>query len=69
MLQNLSHLGLDQAKVNIGGGGVAIGHPIGASGTRVLVSLLHHMQRTNASRGIVSLCLGGGNAVSMLLER
>jgi len=69
VLQNLSHLGLDQAKVNIGGGGVAIGHPIGASGTRVLVSLLHHMQRTNASRGIVSLCLGGGNAVSMLLER
>ena len=68
VLQNIHHLGLDISKVNIGGGGVAIGHPIGASGTRVLVSLIHHLQRTNSKRGIVSLCLGGGNAVSMLLE-
>ena len=68
VLQNISHLGIDMTKVNIGGGGIALGHPIGASGTRVLVSLLHHMKRTNATRGIVSLCLGGGNAVSMLLE-
>jgi acetyl-CoA C-acetyltransferase len=68
VLQNLQHLGIDQSKVNIGGGGVAIGHPIGASGTRVLVSLLHHLQRTGGTRGIVSLCLGGGNAVSMLIE-
>jgi acetyl-CoA C-acetyltransferase len=68
LLQNLQHLGLDQLKVNVGGGGVAIGHPIGASGTRVLVSLLHHLQRTGGKRGIVSLCLGGGNAVSMLVE-
>lgn len=69
VLQNLNHLGVNQSKVNIGGGGIAIGHPIGASGTRVLVSLIHHMVRTTAKRGIVSLCLGGGNAVSMLLER
>jgi acetyl-CoA C-acetyltransferase len=68
VLQNLTHLGIDQEKVNIGGGGVAIGHPIGASGTRVLVSLIHHLQRTGGKRGIVSLCLGGGNAVSMLIE-
>ncbi len=69
VLQNLKHLGIDQSNVNIGGGGVAIGHPIGASGTRVLVSLLHHLQRTGGKRGIVSLCLGGGNAVTMLIER
>jgi acetyl-CoA C-acetyltransferase len=69
VLQNLKHLGIDQTKVNIGGGGVAIGHPIGASGTRVLVSLVHHLHRTGGKRGVVSLCLGGGNAVSMLIER
>ena len=69
VLQNLAHLGINQDNVNIGGGGVAIGHPIGASGTRVLVSLLHHLKRTNGKRGIISLCLGGGNAVSMLIER
>jgi acetyl-CoA C-acetyltransferase len=68
VLQNIQHLGLDQSKVNLGGGGVAIGHPIGASGTRVLVSLIHHLKRTGGKRGIVSLCLGGGNAVSMLIE-
>jgi acetyl-CoA C-acetyltransferase len=69
VLQNIAHLGIDRERLNVGGGGIAIGHPIGASGTRVLVSLIHHMQRTNASRGVVSLCLGGGNAVSMLIER
>jgi acetyl-CoA C-acetyltransferase len=69
VLQNIHYLGIDQDKVNVGGGGVAIGHPIGASGTRVIVSLIHHLKRTNGKRGIVSLCLGGGNAVSMLLER
>ena len=69
VLQNIAHLGIDMTKVNVGGGGVALGHPIGASGTRVLVSLIYHMKRTNASKGVVSLCLGGGNAVSMLIER
>ena len=69
VLQNINHLGIDRSKVNVGGGGIAIGHPIGASGTRVLVSLIHHMRRTDSSRGVISLCLGGGNAVSMLIER
>jgi acetyl-CoA C-acetyltransferase len=55
--------------LNICGGGIAIGHPIGGSGARVLTTLLHQMVRTNAKRGIASLCLGGGNAVSMLVER
>ncbi len=69
VLQNIAHLGLDTSKVNLCGGGIALGHPIGASGTRVLVSLIHQMKRIGATRGIVSLCLGGGNAVSMLIER
>ena len=69
VIQNMEHLGLESSKVNVGGGGIALGHPIGASGTRVLVSLLHHMQRTGSQKGIVSLCLGGGNAVSMYIER
>lgn len=68
VLQNMAHLGLDDSKVNLCGGGVALGHPIGASGTRVLVSLIHQMNRVGASKGIASLCLGGGNAVSMLVE-
>ncbi|MDP7004655.1 MAG: acetyl-CoA C-acetyltransferase [Phycisphaerales bacterium] len=69
VLQNMAHLGVDLSKVNVGGGGIALGHPIGASGTRVLVSLIHHMKRTGATKGVVSLCLGGGNAVTMLVER
>ncbi|MFM1832234.1 MAG: hypothetical protein RLZZ461_550, partial [Planctomycetota bacterium] len=50
------------------GGGIALGHPIGASGARVLVTLIHQLKRTGGKRGIASLCLGGGNAVSMLVE-
>ena len=69
VLQNIAHLGLDVSRVNLCGGGIALGHPIGASGTRVFVSLIHQMIRTEASKGIISLCLGGGNAVSMLVER
>jgi acetyl-CoA C-acetyltransferase len=69
VIQNMNYLKLESSNVNIGGGGVALGHPIGASGTRILVSLLHHLQRTGGTRGIASLCLGGGNAVSMLIER
>ena len=65
----MRHLDVDPNRVNICGGAIAIGHPIGASGARVLVTLVNQMQRTEAKRGIVSLCLGGGNAVSMLLER
>jgi acetyl-CoA C-acetyltransferase len=69
VLTNIKQLGIPEEKLNICGGGIALGHPIGASGARVLTTLLHQMKRTNAKRGIASLCLGGGNAVSMLIER
>jgi acetyl-CoA C-acetyltransferase len=62
-------LGLDPAKVNVHGGAVAIGHPIGASGARVLVTLLYALQRQGKSKGVASLCLGGGNAVALAVER
>lgn len=61
-------LELDPAKVNVNGGAVALGHPIGASGCRVLTTLLHAMKQRGAKRGMASLCLGGGNAVSMAVE-
>ncbi len=69
VLCNIKPLGISEDRLNIGGGGIALGHPIGASGARVLVTLLHHLVRTGGKRGICSLCLGGGNAVSMLVER
>jgi acetyl-CoA C-acetyltransferase len=62
-------LALDPAKVNVHGGAVAIGHPIGASGARVLVTLLYALERCGKSKGIASLCLGGGNAVALAVER
>ena len=62
-------LRLDPAKVNVNGGAVALGHPIGASGARVLVTLLYEMQRRNLDRGVAALCLGGGNAVALAVER
>ena len=62
-------LGLDPAKVNIRGGAVALGHPIGASGARVLVTLLHLMEDKGAKRGLATLCLGGGEAVCLIVER
>ena len=62
-------LELDPTKVNVNGGAVALGHPIGASGARVLVTLLHEMIKRDARRGIASLCLGGGNAVALAVER
>ncbi|MDE3062855.1 MAG: acetyl-CoA C-acetyltransferase [Acidobacteriota bacterium] len=65
----LRELELDPARVNVNGGAVAIGHPIGASGARVLVTLLYAMQQRDAKRGIASLCLGGGNAVALAVER
>jgi len=65
----IQELGLDPEKTNVNGGAVALGHPIGASGARVLVTLLHEMGRRNARRGIAALCLGGGNAVAMAVER
>jgi acetyl-CoA C-acetyltransferase len=65
----MRELGLDPNKVNVNGGAVAIGHPIGASGARVLVTLIYEMIRRNVHRGIAALCLGGGNAVAMAIER
>ena len=65
----IRELGLDLNKVNVNGGAVAIGHPIGASGARVLVSLIYEMIRRDVRRGIAALCLGGGNAVAMAVER
>jgi acetyl-CoA C-acetyltransferase len=62
-------LGLDAARVNIHGGSVAIGHPIGASGARVLVTLLHALAQVGKQKGIAALCLGGGNAVALAVER
>ncbi|MCB1622545.1 MAG: acetyl-CoA C-acetyltransferase [Thiothrix sp.] len=62
-------LGLDPAKVNISGGAIAIGHPIGASGARVLVTLLHGMERTDARRGLATLCIGGGQGVALAVEK
>ncbi|MBX7105798.1 MAG: acetyl-CoA C-acetyltransferase [Gemmataceae bacterium] len=62
-------LNIPDEKVNVNGGAVALGHPIGASGARVLVSLVHAMEKRGAKRGVASLCLGGGNAVAMVVER
>jgi acetyl-CoA C-acetyltransferase len=65
----MRELGLDPNKVNVNGGAVAIGHPIGASGARVLVTLIYEMIRRDVKRGVAALCLGGGNAVAMAVER
>jgi acetyl-CoA C-acetyltransferase len=65
----MRELRLDPSRVNVNGGAVAIGHPIGASGARILVTLLYEMQRRNVHRGIAALCLGGGNAVALAVER
>lgn len=62
-------MGWDLAKVNVNGGAIALGHPIGASGTRVLVSLLHEMKRRDAKRGLATLCIGGGMGIAMCVER
>jgi acetyl-CoA C-acetyltransferase len=65
----IEQLELDPERVNVNGGAVALGHPIGASGARILVTLLYEMARRNAKRGIATLCLGGGNAVALAVER
>ena len=62
-------LGLDPAKVNVNGGAIAIGHPIGASGARILVTLLHEMARRDAKKGLATLCIGGGMGIAMCVER
>jgi acetyl-CoA C-acetyltransferase len=65
---NARELGLDASKVNVAGGAIALGHPIGASGARVLVTLIHQLKRTGGRRGLAGLCLGGGNSVTMIVE-
>ncbi|WP_440895571.1 acetyl-CoA C-acetyltransferase [Amphibacillus sp. Q70] len=65
----IRNLDIDPKKVNVNGGGIALGHPIGASGARILVTLLHEMKRTDKKTGIASLCVGGGIGISMLVER
>ncbi len=62
-------MGWDTSKVNVNGGAIALGHPIGASGTRVLITLLFEMQRRNANKGLVTLCIGGGMGIAMCVER
>lgn len=62
-------LNLDPAKTNVNGGAIALGHPVGASGARILVSLLHEMKRSEARRGLATLCIGGGQGVALIVER
>jgi len=69
MLACGKELGLEESKVNVNGGAIALGHPIGASGARVLVTLLYALEQRGLKRGLTSLCLGGGNAVAMIIER
>jgi len=64
----IEQLDLPPHRVNVNGGAVALGHPIGASGARILVTLLYEMKRRGSKRGIATLCLGGGNAVAMAVE-
>jgi len=68
VLADIKELGISEDKLNICGGGVALGHPIGASGARVLTTLLHQLKRTGGTKGVAALCLGGGNAVAMAVE-
>ncbi|HKJ02158.1 MAG TPA: acetyl-CoA C-acetyltransferase [Longimicrobiales bacterium] len=68
-IADMRALGMDEAKVNVNGGAVALGHPIGASGARVLVTLLHALEQQGAGTGVATLCLGGGNAVALSVER
>jgi acetyl-CoA C-acetyltransferase len=62
-------LGLDREKVNVNGGAIALGHPIGASGARVLVTLLHEMGKRDVKKGLATLCIGGGMGIAMCVER
>jgi acetyl-CoA C-acetyltransferase len=69
MVAVIDELGVDPARVNVHGGAIALGHPIGASGARVLTTLLYAMEQRGVRRGVASLCLGGGNGVAMAVER
>ena len=65
----IRELGIDQNKVNINGGAIALGHPIGASGARILVTLIHEMKRQKKDKGCATLCIGGGMGIAMCVER
>jgi acetyl-CoA C-acetyltransferase len=65
----MQELGFDEDKVNVNGGAIALGHPIGASGARLLVTLLHEMERRESHYGLAALCIGGGGGAAMVLER
>ena len=65
----IKSIGIPEEIFNVHGGAVAIGHPIGSSGTRILVTLMHALKKYNKKRGLATICLGGGNAVSMIVER
>ena len=65
----ISELGLDPVRVNVNGGAIALGHPIGASGARVLVTLLHEMQKRDVRRGVATLCIGGGMGIALAVQR
>ena len=65
----IKELGLPEEKVNVNGGAIALGHPIGASGARILVTLLHEMGRRDSKKGLATLCIGGGMGIAMCLER
>ena len=65
----LKEAGFDPAKTNVNGGAIALGHPIGASGARILVTLLHEMGRRDAKKGLATLCIGGGMGIALCVER
>lgn len=65
----MSRLGLDASRVNVNGGAIALGHPIGASGARILITLLYEMRRRDVKRGLAALCIGGGQGIAMIVER
>ena len=65
----VAKLGIDHSRVNVNGGAIALGHPIGASGARILVTLLYEMRRRDVKRGLAALCIGGGQGIAMIVER
>ena len=65
----LKTLGIEENKVNVNGGAIALGHPIGASGTRIVVTLIHEMIKRDVKRGLATLCIGGGMGIAMCIER
>ena len=65
----IKDLGISKEKVNVNGGAIALGHPIGASGARILVTLLHEMDKRNSKKGLATLCIGGGMGIAMCIER